>query len=196
MVGVSLDGDAATHDPARPDAQGNPTFERVRANLDRLRAAGAAFVGLFALYELALACFARLDSLPGMQFVLVRKLGGSVPAALLFGALHAAMCASLSAGVALRAARSGARPAALGAWSGGAFFVLLIAGNAALRGQMDELLALEVPFVALSACWGSAGFWTSAAVIYLAAVTSLAGLFVGLLPAKWMLNSKICRELN
>ncbi len=39
LVGVSLDGGAATHDAARPDAAGGPTFERVRANLDRLRAA-------------------------------------------------------------------------------------------------------------------------------------------------------------
>ena len=40
LVGVSLDGGAAAHDAARPDAEGKPTFERVRANLDRLRTAG------------------------------------------------------------------------------------------------------------------------------------------------------------
>lgn len=158
-----------------------------------LRLVGAAFVAMFALYELALVCFARLDELPGVMFVLEMKLANSVPGTLFFGALHACMCACLSAGVALRAAGEGLRPARLGLWSGGIFLLLSLLGNAALREQMGEILALEVPFVALSACWGKAGFWSSAIVIYLACVTSLSGLLAGLLPERWMLNSKISR---
>ena len=153
-----------------------------------LHRAGAVFVGAFALYELMLLLFARLDRLPGMLFVLELKLGGSIPASLGLAAVHAAMCASLAAGVTVRLAGD-ARPARLGLWSGGIFFALLLAGNAALRNQMDELLALEVPFVALASCWGAAGFWSSAAVMYMAAVTSLSALFCALLPRKWMLNS-------
>ena len=161
-----------------------------------MRIAGAGFVALLALYEAALARFGRLDELPGMQFVLELKLADNLPAALLFGALHAAMCASLCAGVVLRAAGEGARPAALGLWSGSVFFLLTAAGNAALRAQAGELLALEVPFVALASGWGAAGFWSSAAVIYLAAVTSLAGLICALPLPDWMLNSKISRGLH
>lgn len=147
-----------------------------------LRAAGAAFLALLAAYELALCAFARLDALPGVTYVLELRLANSIPAALLFAALHAAMCACLGAGVALRAAGEGARPAALGGYSAALFLALSLLGNAALRGQGDELLALDTPFVALASCWGSAGFWGSAAVIYLACVTSLAALLAGLLP--------------
>ena len=155
---------------------------------------GAVFAGLFALFMLALLLYARLEKLPGMLFVLELRLGGSVVAALCLAAVHAAMCACLAAGVTVRLAGEVARPARLGAWSGGILFVLLFIGNAALRNQMDELLALEVPFVALASTWGGAGFWSSAAVMYLAAVTSLSGLFCALLPQKWMLNSKYSQK--
>ena len=159
-----------------------------------LRAVGAAFIGLFALYELALLLFARLDKLPGMLFVLELKLGGSWIAALGLALIHSAMCLCLSAGVVVRMAGEDVRPARLGLWSGGIFLALVLLGNAALRNQMDELLALEVPFVALASCWGSAGFWISAIGMYLAAVTSLSALICSLLPGKWMLNSKNSRQ--
>lgn len=42
LVGVSLDGTQAIHDALRPDAAGQPTWARVRANIERLRRAGAA----------------------------------------------------------------------------------------------------------------------------------------------------------
>ena len=155
-----------------------------------MKAAGAAFVGMLLLFELALLLFVRLDKLPGMLFVIELKLSGSWLAALMLALIHSVMCACLCAGVAVRAAGDGAQPVRLGLWSGAAFLALVLAGNAALRCQMDELLALEVPFVALASCWGSAGFWSSAIVMYLAAVTSLSGLICGLLPRKWMLNSK------
>ena len=158
-----------------------------------MRRVGAVFVGMFAAYELALLLFARIDSLPGMLFVLELRLGGSWAAAIMLALVHAAMCACLSAGVTVRMAGD-ARPARLGLWAGGIFFALLLIGNAALRNQMNELLALEVPFVALASCWGSAGFWISASVMYLAAVTSLSALFSALMPGKWMLNSKYFRE--
>ena len=41
LVGVSLDGTAAVHDRFRKDGRGAGTWERVRANLDKLRKAGA-----------------------------------------------------------------------------------------------------------------------------------------------------------
>lgn len=157
-----------------------------------LRAAGAAFVAAMAAYACLLAMFGGVEALPGIPFVLELTLADNWIAALALGALHAAMCFSLCAGLALRAAARGARPAPLGLWSGAAFFALVFAGNAALRCQADEILALEVPFVALASGWGSAGFWASAGIIYLAAVTSLAGLLGGLLPEGWMLNSQKC----
>lgn len=161
-----------------------------------LKRMGAAFVAVFAVYEMALLCFARIDRLPGMLFVLELRLGGSWIAALGLAAVHACMCACLSAGVILRVGGRELRPARLGAWSGVIFLTLLLIGNAALRNQMDELLALDVPFVALASRWGAAGFYSSALVMYLAAVTSLSGLFCALLPEKWMLNSKFSRELH
>lgn len=156
---------------------------------DLLRRVGAVFVGLLALYELALLLFARLDRLPGMMFVLELRLGGSWVAALGLALIHSAMCACLSAGVVVHMAGEGVRPERLGLWSGGIFLLLLLLGNAALRAQMDEVLALELPFVALASCWGGAGFWISAVGMYLAAVTSLSALLCSLLPEKWMLNS-------
>ena len=39
-VGVSIDGIQALHDSFRPDAAGRPTYERVRAAIDRLRERG------------------------------------------------------------------------------------------------------------------------------------------------------------
>lgn len=145
----------------------------------RLRAVSALFLVTLALYVIA-QCFTKLGSLPGMPFVLELTLADSLPAALLFAALHAAMCASLGAGMALRAVGKGARPGRVGICSGALFLALNLAANAALRAQMDELLALDVPFVAVASEWGAPGFWLSAIVIYLAAVTSLAGLLAGL----------------
>ena len=159
-----------------------------------LKAVSAAFVGLLLLFELALLLFARLDVLPGMLFVIELKLSGSRPAAVLLALIHSTMCACLCAGLTVRMAGEGARPARLGIWSGAVFLALVIAGNAALRNQMDELLALEVPFAALASNWGIGGFWTSATVMYLASVTSLSGLICGLLPRKWMLNSKYSQK--
>lgn len=40
LVGISIDGPPALHDAYRVDKQGRPTFDRVRAGLDRLKAAG------------------------------------------------------------------------------------------------------------------------------------------------------------
>ena len=43
LTGVSLDGTRQTHDALRPDAQGNGTYDRVLAGIDKLRQAGAEF---------------------------------------------------------------------------------------------------------------------------------------------------------
>ena len=40
LIGVSLDGPAPLHDALRPDAQGHPTWDRIRGNIQRLQAAG------------------------------------------------------------------------------------------------------------------------------------------------------------
>ena len=41
LIGVSLDGDRAAHDLLRLDRDGAPTYDRVRANVERFRRAGA-----------------------------------------------------------------------------------------------------------------------------------------------------------
>ena len=43
LLGVSLDGDCAAHDAMRVSPDGGGTFARVRANIDRLEQAGAAY---------------------------------------------------------------------------------------------------------------------------------------------------------
>ena len=48
--------------------------------------------------------------------------------------------------------------------------------------------ALQLPFVALASSWGTAGFYASTVLSYLAAALSLAGIAYGLIPRKMMLN--------
>ena len=43
LIGVSLDGDRAAHDLLRLDRDGAPTYDRVRANMERFKRAGAEF---------------------------------------------------------------------------------------------------------------------------------------------------------
>ena len=55
LLGVSLDGIALVHDAQRIDAAGQPTYERVRAALNRLKAAGVSFNVLCVVSEQAAA---------------------------------------------------------------------------------------------------------------------------------------------
>ena len=55
LLGVSLDGIALVHDAQRIDATGKPTYEQVRATLNRLRLAGVPFNVLCVVNEQAAA---------------------------------------------------------------------------------------------------------------------------------------------
>ena len=100
-----------------------------------------------------------------------------------------AACAPLrGAGAAVRLAGGRSRPLRMGLWSGGMFTLMMAGANAVLAARSAQLTALRLPFVALAGGWGSAGFYVSAALSYLAAATSLAGVAYALLPRKMMLN--------
>lgn len=144
-----------------------------------MRTVGGAFVLMLALFEGALAVFGRLPNAPRMRYELELGLRDNWIAAILFALLHTAVCLCLSAGVTVKMSRGSMRPAWLGAYAGGAFAILLALGNAVLILREDELLALKIPFAALAAGWGTAGFYLSAGMIFLAAVISLAGILYG-----------------
>lgn len=153
-----------------------------------LAAAGSVFVGCVALFELGLMFFGRAPEPAALRFELELRLYGNIAAALTFALLHACVCACVAAGCAVRLSHGRVRPGRLGLWSGALFMLLLLAGNAALALQPEELLALKLPFVALASGWGKVGFYLSSLISYFAAVTTLAGLAGGLIPRKMMLN--------
>lgn len=146
------------------------------------------FVGCMALYELALALFGNPQGGAALNFELELKLRDNVPAAILLALVHACVCACMAAGMPVRFSGGRARPARIGLWSGGLFLLMLLGGNAALMRAPEEWMALRVPFVALSAGWGGAGFYLSAILAWFASVMSLAGLNCALFPRKMMLN--------
>ena len=153
-----------------------------------LALAGGAFLGLLGLFELGLLFFARPPESAVLRFELELRLRNHLPAALGLALLHASVSACVSAGTAARLAGGRVRPPRLGMWSGALFFLLLAGGNAVFAAQSEQLLALQLPFVALASSWGTAGFYVSAVLSYLAAALSLAGIAYGLIPRKMMLN--------
>ena len=150
--------------------------------------AGGTFLGFMGLFELGLLFFSRPPGEALLRFELELRLRNHLGAALGLALLHASVCACVCAGATARLAEGRVRPLRLGMWSGGLFFLLLAGGNAVLAAQSEQLLALRLPFVALASGWGTAGFYLSALLSYLAAVVSLAGVAYGLIPRKMMLN--------
>ena len=153
-----------------------------------LSCAGAIFLILMGLFELALLFFAKPPEGAALRFELEFRLRNHLPAALGFALLHASFCGCVCAGAVVRLTGGRSRPLRMGLWSGGMFTLMLAGANAVLATRSAQLTALRLPFVALAGGWGSAGFYVSAALSYLAAATSLAGVAYALLPRKMMLN--------
>lgn len=147
---------------------------------DVFRILGCACTLLIALFEGALLAFGRLPERE-MNYGLELRLQNNYFAAVLLGLLHASACVCLCAGATVRLTDGRTRPRRLGLWTGGLFGALLALGNAALLAREELLLALRLPFAALSSAWGSAGFYACAGLEYLACVTSMAGLTFALL---------------
>ena len=108
------------------------------------------------------------------------RLAGNARVAALFGALFASMngCAAMLGG---RTPAGAARPIRMGERCGAALMAVLVLGGLALRRGGDALLALAMPWAALSARWGLAGFWLCAALEYLCAVSTLSAMLNGIL---------------
>lgn len=147
-----------------------------------LKAIGGALVILMLALEIALLLFADLPETPRYEIEL--RLQGNYPVALAFAALHTAAGICMSAGLAVRFADGRCRSARLGSCAGGFYGLLLGLGNAVLMAEDERILGLKLPFVALCADWGGAGFYLSAGLGWMFCVFSLAGLIYGLLPAR------------
>jgi len=100
------------------------------------------------------------------------NLSGSVPAALVLGAVHAALCASMGAeSMVSCGAESPIRAAAA---AGVAMFSVLTVANAALMRGGERLLSQALPTVVLAARWGKTGFYVCILVKWMCAVATLA----------------------
>lgn len=152
------------------------------AGKSALKALGGALVLLMLVFELALLFFAELPATPRYEIEL--RLKDNWAAALGFALLHTTACLCLSAGIAVKISGGRTSPARLGWHAGMLFGVLLGVGNAVLMARDVRILALKLPFVALSADWGGAGFYLSAGIGFLFCVFSLAGLIYGILPGR------------
>ena len=70
----------------------------------------------------------------------------------------------------------------LGVCSGVFYALILILGNVVLTTQDERILALKLPFAALSAGLGKTGFYMNTGLGWMFCVFSLTGLIRGLLP--------------
>ena len=142
------------------------------------------YLALLLLLELALWRFGGRPDPARLRFVVELRLADSVGGALALGALCACMSTALSAGVAVRMAGSRVSPCGVGLLCALLYLPVLLAGNAALQRQQREILSLRTPFAALTALWGKPGFYLSAGLIFLGAVSALAGILRALMPVK------------
>lgn len=147
-----------------------------------MRMLGGMFYVCGLLFVVLLLFSGKLPDGALVNWALDLRLRNNVCAALLFALLHASTMVCMAAGAAVRMTDGRVRPGALGLWSGGALFLLLALGNAALRVRADEMLVLRLPFVALSSGWGLAGFYMSGCMIFLAAVCSASALLFAVIP--------------
>ena len=144
---------------------------------------GGAYLTLLLMLELALWRFGGRPDPARLQFVVDLRLADSVPGALILGALCACMSTALSAGIAVRMAGSRVSPCGTGLFCALLYLLVQLTGNAALQRQQQELLSLRTPFAALTALWGTPGFYLSAGLIFLGASNALAGILRALPPA-------------
>ena len=104
---------------------------------------------------------------------------GSAPAALVLGAMHAALNACAAAGAVVEGARSVSSPAKFGAACGVGMLGMLAPANAALLRGGEKLTVQAMPTVLLAARWGQAGFVFCAGFMALRAVVTLSSLLPG-----------------
>lgn len=119
-----------------------------------------------------------------LQWAMDLRLENNLIAAFVFALLHASVNLCLSMGTAVRIMNGRMRARRLGAYAACVYFVLLSLGNAVLRVRADEVLALKLPFVALSSLWGTAGFYFSVLLNFFAATVHVASLIYAILPQR------------
>ena len=109
-------------------------------------------------------------------------LAGNIPAALLLAALYAALTACAGNWSLSRLHPGAVRPAALGLRAAVLLCFLLCLANLALLRGGNAVIAHPMPWVALSARWGLAGFWLCAGLKAACAVTTLSAALSTFLP--------------
>lgn len=151
-----------------------------------LQRIGGTLILLMLVFELALLMFAQLPDAPHYEIEL--RLQNNWYAALGFALLHTAACLCLSAGLAVKLSGGRIRAGRMGMCAGVVFSLMLTAGNGVLMARDERILALKLPFVALSADWGGVGFYLNTGMSWLFCVFSLAGLIYGFLPVRCRAN--------
>lgn len=99
------------------------------------------------------------------------KLSGSISAAIILGALHAAMSASIAAGSVVSLEPE--NPVRMAMAAAVTMFALLTAANAAMLRGGERLLSQALPTVVLAARWGKIGFYACILVKWMCAVATL-----------------------
>lgn len=158
---------------------------------EALLSMGSGLATMLLAFELALLCTASTVQMPALYFKVDLKLQGNYLAAIVLALLHACIGICLNAGMIVRLTDGSTRPGRRGVLSGAAMLALLSAGNAALQAGGERIMALQLPFAAISSRWGSAGFYCCACLMLASAVLSLSGMIYGLLPGnQWSNRAK------
>ena len=145
-----------------------------------VKTVGVLLVLLMIGFEIALLMLAQVPET--FHYEIELRLKDNWIAAVGFALLHAAACLCLSAGLTVRFSGGRVRAGYMGVWAGLVYGCMLAAGNAALMARDERILVLKLPFVALSAGWGSVGFYLNAGLNWLFCVFAMAGLVYGLMP--------------
>lgn len=137
-----------------------------------LAVAGALLVPALLVYYL----LAGRGSRPDAPFA-VRSLLLSLP----MGALYASFNGALCGGAMVLAGPKPVRPGRCALYTGALITALLAAGQGAMLRAGGEIRALALPSVALAARqWGAAGFYAAASCLFLAVLSTLAGMLMSL----------------
>lgn len=138
---------------------------------------GSAYFAVLIAMMLALIAFAKAPSKDALNFYVSLRLENNICAAVLLGAIHAALAGGMCASAAIRLYPIHARPCFAAFLSAMAFATVLLCGNAVFAVFPQEINALRYPFVALCASWEKIGFYLSALTRYFETLISLTAVF-------------------
>ena len=154
-----------------------------RNGVSAMRKAGCALFAVLIAAMLALMTSGELPGRNSLHFYVELGLENNPGAVVLLAVIHGCMAAGLCAAAAVRLFPTHIRPGFAGLVCAAAFGMLMMIGNGVFSVFPKEINALRYPFVALSAPWGTAGFYIFALLRCMESTFCLAGVFC-MLPAK------------